>query len=582
MSWLFGLIDNDLKQKDVESSIVIHGTSLQAFTDKKKYYVATGGNNKTCFATEKYQSNSNFWIALGCIFQNTASKSKICQQSDWQNISTNIDILGNHNGHYVFLSFKENRFEIRTDALGLRTFYWSKKDNKIIFSTRLDWITKFLNGGSLNYQTIGSRWLLFNQLSYTSLVNNIHRLGPNGKITISDNNVVRSEQAFLPSFSKKFSYDEAVTLIEDFLYPKLEKNLQMSLGLSGGLDSRVLLSLLLKSKNKNFCTHTFGNLLEADVFIPNKISQQENFLHIAYNNPLPSVDKLIPLLNNYIAETNLVEPVSTILRLRNYSELNAKKFILVDGGFGEIARRQYLNRLALKGKKSIQGKNIDSILNNLRITRANIFTQDILNQMEFGVKNEVEYMFNTMPDICDIGLENYLDLWAIRTRLPNFGADEQARLDSFILNFMPFAQKDFINMVFAMPIKLRQNGKFFKSLIRESFPHLATYPLVKNNITYPFALSTKSAWLLTKIKSKFTTVYSEDHIHVFLNMLKGFIFDLLLSQNTKEYSAYNYQHIKTSIENYYSGNQSLSNDVNWWLTFELWRRNIEVKNTLIF
>lgn len=577
MSWLFGLTGKTLTQDDIESARKIHGDPLQSFTNEKNYYIATGGNTKTCFTSQDDVTKANFWVGLGCVFQCTFPGNRIFTQNEWEVVSRDIDLLDNSDGHYVFLLFKQNCFEIRTDKLGLRTFFWSKKGDNIIFSTRIDWITKFLNGCQIDYKQVGSRWLIFNQLSCASLVNTIYRLGPGGKLTISDKNVLCSEQPFQPDFSKIYSYNETVEILENYLSLKLNENLKITFGLSGGLDSRVLLSLLLKSRNNNFRTHTFGNIQEPDVLIPEMMGKKEKFLSVSYNNPLPSAHELIPLLNDYISETNLIEPISTVLRLRNYTELDATKFILIDGGFGEIARRQYLNRLAIRGKKPIIDRNVDIVLTNLRNKRANIFTPEIINRMELGVRSEIEYMFNTMPNVKEIGLENYLDLWAIRTRFPNFGADEQARLDSFILNFMPFAQKSFVNMVFSMPVELRTNGKFFRNLINNSYPSLTKYPLVKNNITYPFYLSTKTAWLYTKIKSKLGYSYSENHIHTFLEMLRDFVFDLLLSKNTKEYSAYNYQAIITSVENYYSGNKAFSNEVNWWLTFELWRRNIEIK-----
>ncbi len=531
----------------------------------------------TCFSGQDETAKSKLWIGLGCIFQTALQRKIMCAQNEWKSISENIDLLDDCDGQYVFLLFENNRLEIRTDKLGLRTFYWYNDNGNTIFSTRMDWIAKYLNGCQINFNQVGSRWLIYNQLSCKSLVKDIHRLGPGGKLIICENKIISSERQYQPDWSKVFSYDETISLLDDFVSPVRNDNLDITLGLSGGLDSRVLLSLLLKSNNKTFSSHTFGCLTEPDVSIPKEISKEENFQNIAYNSPFSTAHELIPVLSDYISATNLIEPISTVLRLRNYKDLNAAKFLLMDGGFGEIARRQYLNRLYFNGIKHILDGNIDAILKNLIVERANIFTPEITNKMEICVRSEIEYMLNSMPDPREIGIENYLDLWAVRTRFPNFNADEQSRLDAIILNFMPFAQNSFINMVFAMPVKLRKNGKLFRKIITESRSSLTNYPLVKNNITYPFNLSTKAAWLYTKIKSKLGYTHSDNNIYLSLEILKEFILDILLSQSTKEYPAYNYTKIKTTIEKYYSGNKQFANEINWWLSFELWRRGVENK-----
>ena len=211
----------------------------------------------------------------------------------------------------------------------------------------------------------------------------------------------------------------------------------------------MLLSLILRSGRKDFQTHTFGNILDPDISIPKTIAEKERFANITYDTLLTDPRELYPILQSYAAETNLIEPISTALRLKNISSLDSRRFILMDGGFGEIARRQYLNKLALYGKRPFREHNIELILNNLRVRRGNFLSTDIIRQMEEGVRAEISGMMQAMPAVDDIGLGNYLDLWSIRARFPNFGSNEQARLDKQILNYMPFAQLRFVNLVFS-------------------------------------------------------------------------------------------------------------------------------------
>lgn len=576
MSWCFGVIGPDVCSKNVLRYQTVHGVHLHQNVKENSYYFACGGNINTCF-TGNNSIDDSFWIGLGVIVRNETAKDYIQNQTDWNNIAHNNALFEKINGQYVLLTYKDNTFEIRTDTLGLRTIYWCQKGKEIIVSTRIDWIAKYFEGLEIDYTSIGSRWLMFNQLSYHSLVKGTHRLGPNGRLKIENNRISCSDQSYTPRISKDTSLQESIECLQALVLPFFNGPKQITLGLSGGLDSRVLLSLILKSKNSNFQTHTFGDIHNPDIFIPKLISEREHFKNYTYNTTLSSSQDLIPILQTYAAETNLIEPISTALRLNNNSCLDPNKFVLVDGGFGEIARRQYMNRMAIHGRMPFQDHNIALILKSLRVQRGNIFTAEINRQMEEGVHNEISNMLNTMPDLNEIGLENYLDLWSIRTRIPNFGSDEQARLDKQIVNYMPFAQVSFVDSVFTMPISMRKNGTLFRKIIKTSYPSLRKYPLVKNGTTYPFLLSTKSSWIYTKIKSKIGYTYSENPLDPFLESMKEYIFDTLLSKNVKEYPAYDYQNIHNSIIDYYNGNQSSKNEILWWLTFDLWRKTIEHK-----
>lgn len=577
MSWLFGVTGNTVTQKTLSQSGQIHKLPLNTFFKEHEFYFAAGGFQPTCLFNKITDNNNeidSFWIVLGCALKNDHTKSTILTSDDWSGVNSHKSLLKDLNGHYVFLSYENHQFEVYTDQLGLRTLYWAQTKTETVISSRIDWVAKYVRGRKINFESLGSRWLMFNQLSYDSLVDGIQRLGPSGKLIINQNAVNHSHKLFEPIIEQDYSLDEVVQLLEQLVNPDLEKQISITLGLSGGLDSRVLLSLLLSSDNQSFQTHTFGNINDPDVFIAERISGDKHIHHLLFDAPLPAAKDMLRLSSDFVAETNLIEPVSTVLRLRHYRALEASRLLMLDGGFGEIARRQYLNRLAFKGKRVIEDKNIEGVSKYLRHNRADFFSTEISQQMEGGIRKEIAYMLDTMPTVKEYGIDNFLDLWAVRTRLPNLGSDEQARLDSIILNYMPFAQPSVINSVFNIPVKYRRNGALFRKIIAQHVPSLTKYPLVKSNVTYPFFLSTVPAWLYTKAKLKIGNHYNDNSTHSFLELMKEFVLDSLHSRDVIECSAYDYQKISNHINGYYAGNKVFSNNVNWWLTFELWRRNI--------
>jgi hypothetical protein len=579
MSWIFGIVGSGVNDDTRVRCGSIHPASLGTFEREGKYYIAAGGYPLTCRLSHSgsHRGLDCFAITLGCAFHDTGTEFKQLTQGDWNEIGDNEDLIDGLDGHFVRITLSQNKFVIRNDRLGLRSLYWYETQSEGIISSRLDWIAQYARGLAINFASLGSRWIMYNQLTFDCPVEGVKRLGPAGRLHIRPDGISYANTPFTPRMTGEFHLPRIDEKMFRLIDPVWDHHLCISLGLSGGLDSRVLLAYMLNSKNTRFSTHTFGHAADPDVVIPERISSNEGFPHVTYDAPLPDSSTIVTLLNDYVSQTNLVEPISTALRLRNYHGLDNSKFLLMDGAFGEVARRQYLNRLVMSGKGAITRKNVDVIFNGLKAHRADIFNEDVKKEMLSGARNEISHMFETMPDINTIGMDNYLDLWTVRTRLPNYTSDEQARLDTTIVNYMPFAQPCYIDEIFTMPVSLRRNGVLFRDTIRRLHAPLVHYPLAKNDTLTPFMLSTYTSRLWALAKNKLGLQYRDETTHVFLQSIKDFVMDLLSSQETKEYAPYDYSRIESIVNAYYRGNRGAANEVNWWLSFELWRRNIEIR-----
>ncbi|MBI4548898.1 MAG: hypothetical protein HY707_13020 [Ignavibacteriae bacterium] len=362
-----------------------------------------------------------------------------------------------------------------------------------------------------------------------------------------------------------------------FLTPKLADDFSISLGLSGGLDSRVILALLLSHSYQPFSLHVFGNPNDPDVQISRKISEDLNVHRVYFDDPSPLPDECLKLLNEYIGQTCVIEPASSILRLRYYARLHSSQKLLIDGGFGEIARRQYFNRLFMFGKKALHSRNPHTMARYIRTDRPFFFREEVRKKMEINVVNQLDAVLQQMPTLPEIGIENFLDLLAIRTRFPNWGAYEQSRMDSEVMNFMPFAQLSFLHQLFMTPVWLRRNGKLFRELIREKYPKLRHYSLVKGSVTYPFFFSTTSAILWTKMKAIVGMKFVDRSAETILSSLSEFVLDTVGSNDVKHYPYYDYAKILRLANEYYAGNMNLAYDLDWWLAFEIWRQVMNLK-----
>ena len=579
MSWIFGKIGN-IATKDLSYFNSIHDPSIHLYKNER-IYIAAGGLRETCLSNLDENSSeckNSGWIACGLGITINDSGNKLMTQTDWNAIlSENNTDFKNINGHFVIAKWDGKQVSIYTDQLGLRNIYLTTFNNSTYFSTRMDWLAQARGDCNINYEEFGSRWLLCNQLSTNSILTNITRVAPGGVVSCTPNNFTIKETAWSPDSIDVTSKPVLPAILDRLATFPMNNGYRLNLSLSGGLDSRVLLSLLINNENTNWCAYTFGNTQCPDVRIAKKIAVDFGFELEYYNDPLPSTDQFLAGFRSYIGQTSVTAPASMYLNLR-YNLLSYKhNTVLSDGGFGEIVRRRYLNRLMIRGTEAVQAGDIKSVYPHLKVHRAAVFGPDINHRMSSGALKQLQHVWETMPTVKRYGIGNWLDLFAIRTRLPNFLGPEQTRLDGEVINYMPYAQPVFLNSVFLVPIALRNNGGLLRSLLNQNSRKLSRYPLAKDDITYPFGSTVMESWIWTKFKHALGLNYSDGKRILFLDSLSEYIQDIADSTIVRTAGCYDYPAVKKIIRQYYCGNKQLAGELDWWLSFELWRQVVHGK-----
>jgi hypothetical protein len=575
MSWFFGV---SRSQPGTQISLdkghcdgrPLHVLSLPMLS------IVFGGIDETCCYETPGRSSETGWAVVGTGIRVSDSVARLMDKSDWRALLSSgnfpADML---DGHFVALRWNADGVELFTDQLGLRTAYYGKYDAGICFSSRLDWVAQTTGRAEINLSALGGRWLLFNQMDYESCVNGIERLGPGASVFIKNGAVIRHEsRPWFPEFGRGKG-NRAGELLELFVRAAVDSHRTVSLGLSGGIDSRTLLAILMAERNAGFLVHTFGDPADPDVRISTRIADRFGLRRQYFNEPLADSSDLLLQTRSFAAQNTLVEPASSILKLRYYSGQHENGQMIIDGGLGEIARRQYLNRIVRFGRSALKEKDIGKIFQLLRTPRADIFTREYTREMGSAALKSIERTLASMPGVEEIGVENFVDLLSVRTRLPNFGGPEQARSDACIVNYMPMAQPSFLKAAFATDIRQRTNGRLFKEIVRANEPRLAEFPLVKSGSTYPFGLPPVAAWLAAKIKSKFMKSFSDPMPDRFLANIKEYVLDLAHSGEVHNWHGYDSARIPWIIEEYYRGNKQYRRTVDWWLAFELWRRSLK-------
>ena len=364
--------------------------------------------------------------------------------------------------------------------------------------------------------------------------------------------------------------DDLIDNLIKLLRIKIPSDFRITLGLSGGLDSRFLLSLILK-ENLDVSLHTFGYEDEPDIIIAKKISENLK-LNFRYLESTKIFDQnFFNQTSYYLVNNDLVEPVSTFLKLQTFNDDYFKDKVIIDGALAEFARRQLHNKLIYFGKKHLITKNPQGIFPYIASSKPKFFKQEYLNQMYNGAINEIRNIFNELPEIKEIGAEAFADLLVYKFKIPISIGAEQARLDQIVVSFMPFAQKRIFELTQRIPLEKRNNSRLFYDTISEFSPQLEKFPLVKNNLIYPYSSSTIKAQLIRKFKQIFSSRYDNNKVFM-LHSIKDYVVETLSVESLKNYHPYDLKIAEKIVRDFYNGRNELADDLDWLLSFEKLRK----------
>ncbi len=561
MSWLFGFYS---KRKFHSDHISAYHPPAEKIISTSKYYIAGGGNSGTFLYGSVRELLKYFICGMGI----SENAEKFLDESDWKNIILNhpagIDKL---NGHFCGAIAGTNSITLFTDQLGLREFHIYEDSSGWYFSTKLDLLLK-LRKFEIDFEQFGSRWLLVNQLSDSGIIKDVLRINGGTRVKFENNDIDVRKNFWLPAYDQIVNPEEFNEKLNRVVHIGINSGRKISLSLSGGLDSRLILSALLRRGNCGWDSITFKTGATADILTAQKIAGDYSFPHRLIDAERHGPEEILKRAFEYAGATYCAESILAGQNMLEYNSLPDNS-VLIDGGFGEIWRREFLKRFYYTGRKALQERNYERIISYLKLTRAEIFNEEAQALMKQGVINQTAEIIDKLPPEDEIGFENWLDLFSVKTRLVNYYAPEQARTDNYTVSYMPFAQLYMLNVLFGAKDK---NEKVFKKIIRQNSPSLAGYKLAKGNISYPFSFNPLMKRLYFRIaaqKKHSVKLSGENNI---LWDLKTFIMDSVSSSSAKSFPFYDYGRIKNEIEAYYSGDLSREEFAGWFATFEIFRQ----------
>lgn len=572
MGWIVGIF-GDFQEEDINKIVSVSSDNANTLSSSN-IFIRYSTQKDTIYLNTS-ETEKMGWIVSGVGIAFNEDRFSFLGINEWERIQHDpLKYISKLDGHFLFIKWNQDGIEFFTDQIGFRSLYLYKGNNFLMFSTRLDWLSHLSTSKTIDMKTFGSQWFLLNKLSIKSPVEGIHRICQGGYSKYDRKTFIFKNKPWEPGFVNDIGGESIESLLRKITIFPVKEEKKLSLGLSGGIDSRALFSILLSTqKHTDFEAHSLHSPDDPDKWLAGKICSYYNIPCKFYEDFITDINSTVDIISNIIGQTGPVSPISSAMARNFYQKFKNK--IIIDGGLGEIVRRRYLNNLYYNGKNAIFTKNPVQIKQYLLQYRAKIFNKDTRTVMEEGIIDQIEELITGLPEISDIGLRNWIDLMAIRTRFPNLAGPEQSRIDNEVVSYMPFAQPSILRK-YLLTNRLKSfNNSWINGLFRNN-PELKSFPLAKDGITYPFTTNILLSSVLIKMKTKFGTRYQSDYNVRVLDSISEFVKDLVNSNSTKNCTLYDYDYIKKMVDNYYGGMKQFASRLDWWLAFEIWKNRISL------
>lgn len=472
-------------------------------------------------------------------------------------------------GQYAALCWCESEVLLYNDPMGIRKWFVAELDEVILFSTRLDLLTAALPNPEIDFSALGSWWnLIFKLSTQKCFIRDVMQSGMKCTITISSSGAEETHRPWAPE-PVTTDQETVMDLLGKYMSIPANSSYNTLLSLSGGMDSRTMLAILLGMRHKTLI-YTAGEKYLPDSSMAERIASSLN-LPIHFNN-FSRFDprSLYPQLEDTILRFTMFFKPQDALFFRDLLSTGKKQFFL-DGAFGEIYRRSLGIQILTAGKKKLLDKNPEVLLKYFKQTRQKLFTDEISEILRRSMFNDIEKLFIDMPDTSTMGLELWLDLLIVRYRLD---MDDMGGIDSLIPNIMPFTQHTLLNHLFSLPNDKKSHSIMNRKIIARYTPYLKQFPLIRNNIETPYFTVSNNylSMVWTKAVQRLRGHYIYKQPAEFIKVIHPYLEEQIFDRETTDCALFNIPKLKHTITNLKSIQPEETNLLFDFLNINTWRR----------
>lgn len=457
-------------------------------------------------------------------------------------------------------------------------YYYFEEDKQLVFSTEMKGILKVIQNKSFNYQAAFSQVMFSHLLFNDTLINEVKLLPPasileysRDRLSIKNYYDLKYHYEIISGRSEKYFIDTLYDYFEQPTKKYLEKG-KISLPITGGMDSRFLLHLLLKNDYPVWDTFTGGSPKSEEVRIARKITSAYSAPHRIADSPEDYFcDKFY---DNYYIHEGLLSPY----RFSSGLELHYKKGVnyiiqfpnsnLTLGDLYTPATKHFIGEYKLTDriKENIFNKFLkvnQEILNSLFTDSYHYFSD---------IQDMLYTYYDELRDFPSAFIFDYFAWYQHSRRWSNIGGMN----GKFIGRIAPSQDRTLNEFIFNIPIKYKYWQYIHKQMFKTKCPELAKFPREGTGvpISWPEPVQMVFKAYRKRIYNKYIKkIDNTKRISKFYrNFVKDKIDDVIYSKSLQERGIFNHDFVKKIWEEHLAGknNTYLIHNI---LNIELFHRN---------
>jgi len=468
---------------------------------------------------------------------------------DWNTLLADESRLRSMEGHWLLLIASPEGVTAYNDDLGKLTLYIHEDQDFIFFCNNIS-LLRHHRHPELDFYRFGAYWhsmFPFSQRKYAptsaSYYADVAKLGTGGKVTITQNGYHLQASAWKPKDQAR----DAETLFTNMTLLPFRSGKRIALGLSGGMDIRPILAIILGAGYKPQTYH-FGNENTVDCHLAKRIAARFGlpFRYISYQEAGTDWAQV----QDYVGTRGLTfNPVSFDFQ-GYYPKLDNDPEVFFSGYFGELFRFRFMIA-HLKSALETSALDYRSIGRYLFNNPPLLFVPEVTRTMHKGFWDALRAAVQQMPDSREMLNPLWMNLFFVRysphcRNMPNL-----TWMDNHVTDFMPYMMSSIISEHWRLGFLKQLNEGLHRRVIKAHCPELAKFPLAVADTSA--AYSYRQYALKLKIWAQHLQKDTPNRIDIFLHTFKAQIHELRSQSRITQDAALDLPRIDQYLKAYYEG-----------------------------
>lgn len=564
MSWIYGFLHKEQEHAPAtalrETLAEYHSPALDIFA---------GGHRQTLQSFDYPGKKGVKVFVMGNPILRSGDDYRYPAAEDWAELLASEARLQALDGHWLLLIANRQGVAAYNDSLCKRSLFIHEDGSRIFFTSDLE-LLKQVCRPSLDMHSFGAYWhSLFPPLiagsnfapTHKSYYRNVQTLGTGGKAEITRSGWKMSFKLWNPD-TQPMDLEQRVANMT--LLP-FRAGKEVTLGLSGGMDIRPLLAIILGAKQQVSAVH-MGSDRTSDYRVAASIAK-----HLRIPFHFLSAEDSGAGWNQacqYLARRGFGFSPANNYYEGYYPRIAEDCDIYISGFFGELYRFRFLMAYLASAVKS-RSMDYHALARIIYRDPPGFFVTDARRQMQQGFWSELKENAALMPPSKDMPNPMWLHLFFLRHGMRSMSLPGVSWLDTMLVDHMPWMQSSVISGHWSYGFVRQLNEGLHRRLVKRHCPALEVFPISLGDVSAPYSTRQVAMKLKMWLHYQRKPLLQLSQNSIFLRENKAHILELRQDSATRDDPAIDQALLDDIINGFYNGDNSHANALLSYVSYAL-------------